>query len=375
MKHSVLFRIGVLLSGGLLLSAQGFAQNPADKYKTEGRVKVELTAAYGLDPNEPIPSMERSWNIQVLTNIVGSGGYEGNWIDLNLNGTYEVGEGLYSGPNIQPKPKQNLKANMYLFPDVRMLKVVCSALTDIDLGDLNSLKTLGLQRNNYLTKVDLSKLEHLRYLYLSDNSLTDVRMSGESTPLEAVDLARNRLDANAMHRIVRSLFDRSKDPEMKPGSIQLGDNSGDDLNHIAKTSLEMLKKKKWVPEIYDNIRGVLVDPDADPDDPNSWVAEAPTGEGTENYDEWMKKHLVDDPTDLAIEEIEGDQPKAYPTVAKDQVTVEAAGIQNLEVYNISGELVHKASFEGSYRFGVQDLANGMYLIRVANRTLRIQVAH
>ncbi len=369
----MLFRIGAFLSGALLLSAQGLAQNPADKYKTEGMVKVELTSAYGLDPNEPIPSMERDWNIQVLTNIL-ENGYEGNWIDLNLNGTYEVGEGLYSGPNIQPKKKQNLKANMYLFPKVRMLKVVCSALTDINLGDLENLTTLGLQRNNYLTKLDLSKLVHLHFLYLSDNSLMDVRMPAKQLPLEAVDLARNRLDANAMHRIMLALFNRNQE-DMKPGSIQLGDNSGEDLNYIAKASLKILKDRRWVPEIYDNIRGVLVDPDADPNNLDNWVLNAPEGEGTATYEEWMKKHLVDDPTDLAIEEIEGNLPKAYPTVAKDQVTVEAAGIQNLEVYNISGELVHKASFEGSYRFGVQDLANGMYLIRVANRTLRIQVAH
>lgn len=100
-------------------------------------------------------------------------------------------------------------------------------------------------------------------------------------------------------------------------------------------------------------------------------------DGQEQFTEWVEKHVVDDPEGLDVEAIANSSLKAYPTVADSQVTVEAAHgeAQRLAMYDMNGALVATAEFNGRATIDVQDMPNGMYLIRVNNQTLRVQVAH
>lgn len=368
MKSATLLKIAAVAVLSLLGVSRVVAQQDDidSKYDTEGKLKVHLKSGFG-EGGVPLPEgiEEPTWYVCALEALVINPGFHGAFIDLNANGKYDKGEGIWSSANIVKKKMTEKEVDLFLLPGTRVLTVVKSGLTDIDLSQLGEELTSLNLAGNQISNLDISALKNLQFLDLDGTGVRDLKLpAGVRLPLKRIQVARNFMDVFMMHRLVEALWNHTE--AGTSGQIWLGDMTDKEEVKIAKKSYELLKSKGWRCVVYEALWGK--------EDGN--LGEEFT-DGQEQFTEWVEKHVVDDPEGLGVEAIANSSLKAYPTVADSQVTVEAARgeAQRLAMYDMNGALVATAEFNGRATIDVQDMPNGMYLIRVNNQTLRVQVAH
>ncbi|MDY6122633.1 MAG: T9SS type A sorting domain-containing protein [Porphyromonas sp.] len=374
MKSTTLLKIAAIAVLSVFGLSRAVAQSDDidySKYETEGKLQIRLKSGFGQGVPLPAGVKSPTWFLCVLEAYVTAAGYHGDFIDLNNNHKYDVGEGIWSSANIAKKEMTEKEVTLYTRPGIRLLLVSSSGLTEVDLSQVETLTSLNLAMNS-IKKLDISNMNGLNFLDLDAAGIEDIKLPSEKLPLSRFQFSKNSLDVHEMHRLIDALWNHAEGGG-KPGTIWLGDMTDGDKVQIAKSSYELLKSKNWVATIYQSLEGIS----NGSDDPEDWELGEEYVDGSEEFSQWAEKHIVDDPQNLGVEAIAGSSLKAYPTVANTQVTVEAAHgeAQKLAMYDMSGALVATAELNGRATINVQDMPNGMYLIRVNNQTLRVQVAH
>ncbi|GAD07203.1 T9SS type A sorting domain-containing protein [Porphyromonas crevioricanis] len=382
MRLSSVLKVAAVATGMFMLTPH----SSAVEYGTEGMIRVKLVSDMGeraecprgIDPEEF--DYTPKFTICTVTKYVGSGSYDGTWIDLNNNGKYDKGEEIFASANhVTKKMVPGVReVSMYVKPEIRLLEVLCSALTSIDATGCSTLTTLGLEKN-HLSFIDISNCPNLRYLRLAMNKLTEIKgaIGHEYSSMEVVEISRNQLGAEAIYRLAAAIGDRSKTvggETLTPGKIYISDLCELEKNQVSKGALALLKKKNWEVILHERYDGVEVQT---PNGPTIDVGEDYT-EGEEQYENWVATKVIEDPADLNSEQLANDMLKVYPSVTASNFNVEVpAGLlgSDLLMYNMNGNLVYTERLNGRTSIDAARLPDGVYLIKVNNQIVRVQVAH
>ncbi|GAD04639.1 hypothetical protein PORCRE_329 [Porphyromonas crevioricanis JCM 15906] len=382
MRLSSVLKVAAVATGMFMLTPH----SSAVEYGTEGMIRVKLVSDMGekaecprgVDPEKFDDTPK--FTICTVTKFVGSGSYDGTWIDLNNNGKYDKGEEIFASANhVTKKMVPGVREmSMYVKPEIRMLEVLSSALTSIDATGCPNLTTLGLEKN-HLSFIDISNCPNLRFLRLAMNKLTEIKgaIGHEYSSMEVVEISRNQLGAEAIYRLAAAIGDRSKTvggETLTPGKIYISDLCELEKNQVSKGALALLKKKNWEVILHERYDGVEVQT---PNGPTIDVGEDYT-EGEEQYENWVATKVIEDPADLNSEQLANDMLKVYPSVTASNFNVEVpAGLlgSDLLMYNMNGNLVYTERLNGRTSIDAARLPDGVYLIKVNNQIVRVQVAH